>query len=356
MIRAISPLTTFFSAGVFALTAVSTASASDEKYTTGPQQIKYEFNDLSISQGRLALSLSRGKGTDIYLVDFKKLEIVPVVTGPGVDEYPSFSPDGQKIAYSTDQDGDRELYIVNSDGTNPVRLTNSKGSDEDPNWSADGKRIVFSSSRGKKGVNVFTIQPDGTGIEQLTDTPNNNTVPKWSTRGDEILYSTNAYWPGWDIMLLDYKSKQQKVMTHGYQSFCRASFSPDASQFVFSYGSAQDIDLYLQKKGESRPTELTSMGGREYDGIFIDDTRVLFVADGGDESGVFQLWLANVSSKKVTRVITIDGSVRYLSYTPFASVEAIAEDIQRGDTGSPPAPQPDKPAVAKSADNTKPTK
>ena len=353
-------------------------AAAQEKVTNGPEQLKYEFVDLSIPEGRLAFTILNKNGSDIFVADFKKIEVSPLVTGPSTDEYPTWSPDGRKIAFYSDRDdGDREIYSISGTGADLTRLTKSKGADEDPNWSADGKKIVFSSARTGKGMNLFSMAPDGTGIEQYTDTPNNNTVPKWSPRGDEILYSTNAYWPGWDILLFELTGRSAKVMTRGYQSFCRGSWSPDGSQFVFSYGSAKDIDLWIQQKGESQPQELTTMDGREYDGIYIDKNRVLFVADDGGDAGKFQLWLINTESKKTIPILKISGSVRYISYTPFQSADAIAEDLVNnpapaGDTvpaegagtpaaspapvaGSPPAqaqPPPPPPAAATPAETT----
>lgn len=317
------------------ITAVLTCplpAAAQEKMTAGPNQIGYQFSDVSIPEGRLAFTLTNKDNADIYVADFKKLEVYSLVTGPATDEYPSWSQDGRKLVFTSDRDnGDRELYTVDADGSNLTRLTKSPGPDEDPNWSADGKKIAFASSRAGKGINIFTMSPDGSNLEQLTDTNNNNTVPKWSPRNDELLYSTNAYWPGWDIMLYDVATHQPKVMTRGYQSFCRGSFNPDATQFVFSYGSAKDIDLWIQHKGESRPAQLTEMEGREYDGIYIDDSHVLYVADEGDDAGQFQLWTINTTSKKFAQVLKIDGSIRYLSFTPFPTADAIAEDLKNGE-------------------------
>ena len=41
------------------------------------------------------------------------------------DFYPSFSPDGSKIAFSSDRDGNYEIYVMNADGSNQTRLTNN---------------------------------------------------------------------------------------------------------------------------------------------------------------------------------------------------------------------------------------
>ena len=43
---------------------------------------------------------------------------------PALDEQSSWSPDGEKIAFTSDRDGNTEIYVMNaSDGTNTTRLT-----------------------------------------------------------------------------------------------------------------------------------------------------------------------------------------------------------------------------------------
>ena len=48
------------------------------------------------------------------------------------DEVPSWSPDGNKIAFVSYRDGNLEIYIVNADGSNPIRLTNESATDYIP--------------------------------------------------------------------------------------------------------------------------------------------------------------------------------------------------------------------------------
>src|SRR5216117_1165506 len=43
-----------------------------------------------------------------------------------------------KIAFTSDRDGNPEIYVMNADGTEQVRLTNNPGLDDFPTWSPDG--------------------------------------------------------------------------------------------------------------------------------------------------------------------------------------------------------------------------
>lgn len=90
------------------------------------------------------------------------------LTTGGSDGQPAWSPNGQRIAYISQDDGNFEIYIINRDGTGKIRLTDSPSSDGLPVWSPDGQWIAFRSDRGG-GWAIYAVRPDGTGVRKLVD-------------------------------------------------------------------------------------------------------------------------------------------------------------------------------------------
>ncbi len=97
------------------------------------------------------------------------------LTSGGSDGQPAWSPNGQQIAYISQDDGNFEIYRIDADGSNKVRLTNSPSSDGLPVWSPDGQWIAFRSDRGG-GWAIYVMRADGSDVRKVVDAP---VLPVW---------------------------------------------------------------------------------------------------------------------------------------------------------------------------------
>ena len=82
---------------------------------------------------------------------------------------PVWSPDGTKVAFSSNQDGKWNIYVIDLKAEIVQKLTDGSANEIAPSWSPDGSRIVFSSDRSGKWE-IHTMKADGTDVRQLTVT------------------------------------------------------------------------------------------------------------------------------------------------------------------------------------------
>lgn len=103
------------------------------------------------------------------------LALVTVMSGclPGAGEQeifkvdPTWSPDGTKVAFASNQDGDWNIYVIDLATDEVKRLTGDSANDVAPAWSPDGNQISFSSDR-NGDWEIYVMRADGTDVKPLT--------------------------------------------------------------------------------------------------------------------------------------------------------------------------------------------
>lgn len=108
----------------------------------------------------------------------------------GVQTDPAWSPDGTRIAYSSDRSGYEDIWLKPVDGEQPVSLTQSPAPDVEPDWSPDGKRIVFATLGVGGGIRVMSST--GGPVQDIAPFGNS---PKWSPDGSSILFTRSDWGP-----------------------------------------------------------------------------------------------------------------------------------------------------------------
>lgn len=94
------------------------------------------------------------------------------------DTYPSWSPDGNMVAFSSSRAGGRDVWLINTDGSGLKRLTKFPGFEESPVFSPDGKRILFESNKGGT-VELWSVDLNGQNPKQITNTGTGARDPDW---------------------------------------------------------------------------------------------------------------------------------------------------------------------------------
>lgn len=128
--------------------------------------------------------------SSIFAVNIAGGQVATLITG-GVNTFPVLSPDGSKIAWrKIIGDMNSEVFVAEADGSNPRNLTNHFAYEGWPAWSPDSRQIAFAGNRGGN-YQIFVMKADGTDVRLVANTEGRATSPKWAPDGRTI-YFTNC--------------------------------------------------------------------------------------------------------------------------------------------------------------------
>ncbi|MGA2587022.1 MAG: hypothetical protein ABSF88_08375 [Candidatus Aminicenantales bacterium] len=123
-----------------------------------------------------------------------------------------------KIIFQSDADGDDDIYRMTSGGIR--KLTANSWSDQYPRWSPDGTRIAFSANPGGR-FGIFVMNEDGSGIKAIVDSPSDATEPAWSPDGKYIAFcSSLQHFPNqgrWSLFLVKVESRRVIPLFSGFE-------------------------------------------------------------------------------------------------------------------------------------------
>jgi Tol biopolymer transport system component len=107
------------------------------------------------------------------------------------DGMADYSPEGRRVAFSSDRSGDFEVWLADPDGANAVPLTSMRARVTGaPRWSADGRLIVFHSVL-EGQPEVYVIPATGGKPRNLTSHPANDGFPSFSRDGRWVYFHSN---------------------------------------------------------------------------------------------------------------------------------------------------------------------
>ena len=231
--------------------------------------------------------------------------LTPAVGGISARE-PAWSPDGRLIAFDHaggPAGGERGwgIWVMNADGSNQRQITREPEdvatSDTYPTWSPDGTRIAFVRDR-----DLFVMNADGSGVQSLTATFDRSVDdPDWSPRGDQIAFSD-----GFDLYVMgaDGTSPPQLIpTTTANQRY--PSWSPDGTTIAY----AQLNEVGRVNPDGSGETILVSGRREVWDVAWSPSgTRIAFIEDPGTDIQVQEeLFMMNADGSGV-RPLGVDTS------------------------------------------------
>lgn len=227
-------------------------------------------------------------------VDWSGAQNVQLTDQPGIEYFPSISPDGKSFVYAADSGSGFDIYHQAVGARNRVDLTaDHEGDDTQPAFSPDGQRVAFRSEREGGGIYVMGILR-----EDLRRVADFGYHPAWSPDGrflavstfgrDRITVSTRGEQGIW---IIDLETGERRELFRGLASL--PAWSPDGRRVAFwFYGNRSgqsDIATISIDGGDPVPVA-EGFGSLNWNPVWPPDGRYLyFVSNRGGNQGFWRV-------------------------------------------------------------------
>jgi len=299
------------------------AKAPDERFPTseafaaalaqGPADIRRSTGRRPLVMGLVALALlgltfyagrrisSPRAGAGGIVASGLNRKLSQLTFGAGLEEWPAWSPDGERLAYVAEVQGYRQLFVRTAASGSERRISRVLTDHIQPVWSPDGRRLAFVRARmagGKlepsdingsysEGGDIWTVEL-ATGREaRLVQNAFN---PSYAPSGGRIAF--DASWAGARrIWLADSNGRNpRQVTSDSSEAVVHSSprWSPDGSKLVFRRIEKITSDIVVVDLGSQQATRVTNDNVLDMDPVWAPDGRHLYYASS--RGGGLNLW------------------------------------------------------------------
>ncbi|MGO9010694.1 MAG: protein kinase domain-containing protein [Bryobacteraceae bacterium] len=218
-------------------------------------------------------------------------EFSQLTSQPGVEWFPSLSPDGKWLVYAGASARGRQIYLQSVSGQNPFDLSKDPTVDDDqPVFSPDGERIAFRSSR--EGGGIFVMGRTGEAARRVTHM---GFKPSWSPDGTQLAFTTENVELNpqnvdtrselWVVTVSNGKARR---LNEG--DAVLASWSPHNHRIAYTHrlGNPAQAELWTISVTGGTPTQVTGDRATNWNPVWSPDGKYLYYAS--DRGGSTNLW------------------------------------------------------------------
>jgi serine/threonine-protein kinase len=185
---------------------------------------------------------------------------------------PRFSPDGKHLAVDISDGKQTDIWVKDLTTSKMWRVTFDGADDYHPTWTPDGRRIAFTSTR-DGAPNIYWQRADGAGeAERLTRSPHLQTAASWHPSGRSLAIQEESPRTGSDVMILSLDAPAiasgarvpTTVFAAGPFNEAQPAFSPDGRWVAYQSNETGHAEVFVRSvHAPGGKWQVSSDGGRD---------------------------------------------------------------------------------------------
>ena len=188
-------------------------------------------------------SFARGT-SDMYVVNRRDGKRVRVNSDLALNTSATFSPISNEIAFVGSVAGNPDIYVIRDDGTNRRRLTSTSSIESTPEWSPNGRQISFTSGR-SGSPQIYVMDAEGTNVRRISFDGTWNDDATWSPDGEKIAYTSRVN-GRFQIRIANLITNESRIVA-GEGSNEQPTWSPDGQWIAFQSNRSGRWQVYRMR-------------------------------------------------------------------------------------------------------------
>ena len=206
---------------------------------------------------RMVYTSFNAGSSEMYIINRRGGGRIRLKTGLGLNTSATFSPVGNDIAFVGSTDGNPDIYLIKDDGTNLRRLTSSSSIESTPEWSPNGRQISFTS--GRSGTpQIYIMDAEGANVQRISYEGDWNDDATWSPDGDRVAY-TSRVGGRFQIRIANVITHETRIIA-GDGSNEQPTWSPDGQWIAFQSNRSGKWEIYRMRVDGTDLLQLTYEG------------------------------------------------------------------------------------------------
>lgn len=261
---------------------------------------------------KVVLSSNRTGHKEIYIMDWDGFNLKKITNHKTVALSPSWSPDGQTIAYTAYayhpkiKSKNADLFLYNLRSGKRWLVSYRKGINSGASFLSHGRELLLTISR-NGNPDIFRINREGKILKRLTRGPNGamNVEPIVSSDGTQVAFSSDRSGRPM-IYVMNIQGQGVKRITYAGRYNASPSWSPDGSKIAFAGYDKKHFDIFVMNSDGTNLKRLTSAKTRR--GRWADNEDPTFSPDGrhimfsSNRTGNNQIYLVDIDGSHKKRI------------------------------------------------------